>query len=337
MTSGVHGGVASIRWYRSRSECLSLVLALAVGPGLLGALLLTDGISLSNAPLATLGAASVAVCLWFAVGFVRAGIGVSAQGVVLRSPIGLRRRVPWSHVVSIQVHRAKSRGCLVGVQTDDGRLLHTFACGFSTTARGLARAKAVAHDLDAARQEHAVEVDSSAPWPDLPRITLTERYMRRGGRIGAVAVTVGFLVASAVFGLWLAISNATQLGPALRASHGQGIHGTFVATTQVCGKGGCSWTGNFVLPDGRVTVRDVPFNGGTSNLQAGQTLPALNSGATSMVFPVGDHSTWVTQLVELVFGALWFAGTATAFGFEVRRLLRHRHARTPLLGAARAT
>jgi hypothetical protein len=66
------------------------------------------------------------------------------------------------------------------------------------------------------------------------------------------------------------------------------------------------WTGNFELPDGTVTLRNVGFNtGSASAISVGKPVPALNTGDASMVFPANDSTQWLFQIGELAAGAFF--------------------------------
>jgi hypothetical protein len=287
------------------------------------------GVASHTLALDIIGAAGLSVIAWVAVGVLRAGLGVSADGVVLRSPLWVRRRVPWSHVENFLIHH-RTYGASVRVICSDGRQLSTFALVFENRHTGLQRARAVATELVSVHAQFSASPDTSAPWPDLPKIELADRLTRRAGRAARVLIVTVSIVVVCGAALGLILSGATELSPALRASHGQGIAGAFVATTQSCGRGGCSWSGNFVLANGDTVLHNVGFNGGTSALQAGQTLPALDSGSTYLVFPVHDARTWMTQFFTLLAGILLLAGTIFTAIALIRHERRHQRHYQPL-------
>jgi len=275
-----------------------------------------------------IGAAGLVMIAWVAAGVMQAGLGVSAGGVVLRSPLWVRRRVPWSHVENFLVHRVTS-GASVRVICSDGRQLSTFACFWSRRSNGLECARAVATELVSVLEQFSDHPDASAPWPDLPKIEFSARLTRRAGRAALMlVVTVSVLVMS-LTGAAAIFYGATELGPALRASQGQGIAGTFVAMTQSCGRGGCSWSGNFVLPNGNTMLRNVGFSGGTSGLQAGRTLPALDSGSAVAVFPVGDALGWLRQVLGLLEGIILLLVSIVSEIALIRHERRHAHSYQP--------
>jgi hypothetical protein len=121
----------------------------------------------------------------------------------------------------------------------------------------------------------------------------------------------------------LIADGISTIGPAIRASHEQGMRGSFVAVTKVCGRG-CSWNGNFVLPDGIVVLRNISFNAGNGDMSAGQSVAALDTGDTSTVFPTNDSTQWLTPTFEIASGAIWLVCTVLAAIALARTELRTR-------------
>jgi hypothetical protein len=81
--------------------------------------------------------------------------------------------------------------------------------------------------------------------------------------------------------LLILVGAALDLGPARRASGGEGIPGTFTATRPVCGTGpGCSWHGDFLSDDGTLRLTDVLIDDGADH--AGQTVEAIYAGRGSV-------------------------------------------------------
>jgi hypothetical protein len=109
----------------------------------------------------------------------------------------------------------------------------------------------------------------------------------------------------------------SHLGPGLRAAHGQGITGVWTAQQQDSGK----WSGEFVSSSGTVTLPNVSYTGSLSSVQAGTTVPALDTGATDEVYPLTGSDRWVRDLIGVVGGTLALIGLL-ARGFYVARRRR---------------
>ena len=101
--------------------------------------------------------------------------------------------------------------------------------------------------------------------------------------------------------IWLAGSH---LGPGLRAAHGQGIHGLWTAQEQDSGQ----WYGEFVSISGTVTLPHVYYAGSLSAVQAGTTIPALDTGASDEVYPLTGSGKWVHDVIGIVVGTLVLIG-----------------------------
>ena len=77
------------------------------------------------------------------------------------------------------------------------------------------------------------------------------------------------------FAAAILVLAAIDLGPAWSAAHGHGIHGSFTVTDESCGgKGGCSYTGDFVSEDGTVRLSDLPYEDGDVN-EVGDQVEAI--------------------------------------------------------------
>lgn len=311
MPSNVAEMPLTLRWYRNRGRCLVIYGVLAVV--LLGAAL--EIIGKSGAVWTVLGALAILVAIWLVAGAALAGFGVSRDALIVRSPLGTSHRVPWTQVASFTVSRPgqseRSESVVVAVRTD-GRLLHTEGCTFGRGAKGHSRAQSMAAELNTDR---LARLAGDAP---ATRSRAGHRSPSRLSLAGTKPAGIAYLliIGIAVLGLgaYLLGSGAAALGPARRAAEGQGVHGSFVAVTEHCGKYGCSWTGNFVLPEGIVSLRNVKLNTDTGGMKAGQSRPALDTGDNSMVFPANNRRQWLQQVVDMaigaaliVFGFLWIA------------------------------
>ena len=119
--------------------------------------------------------------------------------------------------------------------------------------------------------------------------------------------------------IWLAGSH---LGPGLRAAHGQGIHGQWTAQEQDGGQ----WYGEFVSSSGTVTLPHVNYAGSLSAVQAGTTIPALDTGASDEVYPLTGSGKWVHDVIGVVAGTLALIALLARGIFVTRRRGRARRA-----------
>ncbi len=119
-------------------------------------------------------------------------------------------------------------------------------------------------------------------------------------------------VASCGSVIWLAGSH---LGPALRAAHGQGVHGLWTAQERDSGQ----WYGEFVSISGTVTLPHVYYAGSLPAVQAGTTVPALDTGAGDQVYPLTGSGKWVHDGIGIVVGTLALIGLLAGFFAASRR------------------
>jgi hypothetical protein len=311
MPSNVVAMPLPVRWYRNRRRCLLIYGLPAVAPLAVAAFLI---VAESSLVWTVLGAAAFLVAVWLAVGAALAGLGVDRDWLIVRSPLLTQHRLPWAEIASFDVaEHGKNGESVVFVACADGRRLHTGGCTFPPGPDGHSRAGAMAFGLktdglarsgpgqDASRTRHARtgprQMGLSSPgW-------LTPRRAHSGHLWTVMLFGVVLLGAAGL----LLDGGITALGPALRASHGQGVRGRFVAETLNCGRHSCSWNGNFALPNGTVTLSNVSFNASTRDMSAGQSVAALDTGDTSMVFPVNDGTQWLSQVEQIAFGAFLLA------------------------------
>jgi hypothetical protein len=118
-----------------------------------------------------------------------------------------------------------------------------------------------------------------------------------------------------VFVIWGA---GTHLGPGLRAAHGQGITGRWIAQQQDSGK----WSGEFVSTSGTVTLPNVSYAGSLSAVQPGTSVPALDAGAGDEVYPLTGSDKWIRDLIGVVAGTLALIGLLARGLFVARRRRR---------------
>jgi hypothetical protein len=103
---------------------------------------------------------------------------------------------------------------------------------------------------------------------------------------------------------FVVLQCATSLGPSLAAAEGHGTAGYFVAETEHCSQGTCGWGGDFVTPDGRVTLHNVHFMGTHGTLYQGARLAALDTGSHGEVYPRHGSHEWMADLAGIVIGAI---------------------------------
>ena len=126
--------------------------------------------------------------------------------------------------------------------------------------------------------------------------------------------------------------SASHLGPALSAARGHGVRGEWVAEQLLCSRrgGSCQWTGEFVLPNGKVQLPAVLYTGAETSVSAGWTVPALDSGAGDEVYPVYGSTRWVHDVIGI-------AGAGVVIGLlgwrSVRAQRRRRRQRRAFVGA----
>ena len=125
--------------------------------------------------------------------------------------------------------------------------------------------------------------------------------------------------------IFMLVAGTIQFGPALGAAQGHGTAGYFVAETENCSKDGCNWTGNFVAPDGQVTLRNVGFIGPHGTLYRGARLAALETGDTAKVYAAHGSRDWMADLAGIVFGVIGFGLWAWCVPYRTARLWARRN------------
>lgn len=97
------------------------------------------------------------------------------------------------------------------------------------------------------------------------------------------------------------VFGSIHLRPTISAGLGHGTSGYFVAQSESCGgRGGCTWHGQFELPDGTVTRSSIAYNGSDPGMTVGTTVPALDTGDPTGVFQPGSISWFWDVLVLLI-------------------------------------
>jgi hypothetical protein len=295
------------RWYRTGLDrCTLAVLVASVG-FLFGVPLLVSGIAHAEIPKAAAGAVVLFLAGLWAYGSLRAGIGVTGTHILIRGALGSTRAVPWRDVTGFAV-TGSGRGRAFRVLGQDGQRWSTVGCspaGWNRQEDELARwrlTRALEDERLAANPGAASEVPSYPPDP------VRAPWVRRWGRRLLIdTVLVAFLGVS----VWFAWSSAASVGLAFRAAGGAGTLGYFVPLSKSCDKSGCTWYGEFRLPDGRVARTDVTIADTPSgDLQAGTRVAATDvgdddtsNGGSGVVFPAHDPGAWSSTVTDLVQGA----------------------------------
>lgn len=117
----------------------------------------------------------------------------------------------------------------------------------------------------------------------------------------------------------LLLYGAIEIGPPLAAAGGNGIPGSFVVEVENCDKDGCGWTGNFVASHGRVTLRNVSFQGPHGTLYRGDRLAALDTGDPVNVYARHGSRNWIADLGFIAIGAITFMLWAWLVPYRTRR------------------
>ncbi len=144
-------------------------------------------------------------------------------------------------------------------------------------------------------------------------------------RRGRQARRIGIAAAGAV-AVMAVLAIAFALGPAIDAARGQGAPGTFTVDSQLCYRGGCTWTGTFVTRDGQVTS-GVGYEGRLpADTGPGSSVPAILPGGSHVVFAPRGSLVWLEDLllVVLIGGAMALALWISPIGMPGRRRARDR-------------
>lgn len=290
--------ITRIRWYRAGLlRGLGVLLIIMMG-AVTGPLFLILGLSRSSPGVIVL---AVVIILADVAGVVlarRAGIGVTPEHVLIRGFFPWTQAIPWAQVAGFEIGRTDPKnpksGETVFVVTTSGKR-HTPGCspaGLPPLERWqLLRALEDARLAWAPGSASTVPVQPPEPEPGVPP-------QRRMPVI--VLLSVILLMAGAGYAVY---GGAVGLGPAIQAARGAGTVGYFIPHSESCGRS-CSWTGNFRLPDGSVTRRNVRLYDATASaVKAGVPVAARDTGGDG-VFPRADPGAWGNWTV-LVYEGCW--------------------------------
>jgi hypothetical protein len=145
-------------------------------------------------------------------------------------------------------------------------------------------------------------------------------FFRSRWRAVRAPVRLGF---SLVIGVVVLLVGAFTLGPAISAAEGHGTHGYYIARSFVCEgyrAGSCHWKGDFARTRGGPAVRtDVEFKGHLpADLQPGEVVPAVDTGAPFEVFQPGNRAIWLGALGLTILGGIWILATAGVIAMRFR-------------------
>lgn len=84
--------------------------------------------------------------------------------------------------------------------------------------------------------------------------------------------------------------------------------------------GRCHWKGDFVRRRGGPAVRsDVEFKGHLpADIQPGEVVPAVDTGAPFEVFQPGNRAVWLGALGLTILGGIWVLATAGVIAMRFR-------------------
>jgi hypothetical protein len=149
-----------VRWYRGRGERWNTVIATSVLTVFLDGVLIAGRVTTPGVRALSLTGAVLVCCAGCAVVvlWLRAGIGVTTDHLVVRDALGTQHLIAWSSVVGFDLEKWRGTGGGQGGLTlvvicDDGRRLQTLGCSFSGTGeRSWAAARQLVRALESQRQ-----------------------------------------------------------------------------------------------------------------------------------------------------------------------------------------
>jgi hypothetical protein len=123
------------------------------------------------------------------------------------------------------------------------------------------------------------------------------RYLTQS-ELGNVVICCLF----SVLALLVVIFAALGLPGAIRAASGKGLRGLWTATHETSKYG---WHGTFQLPDGKVLLRDVGYDGALPDVHVGTRVPGLDSGGVPpIIYSQHGSQEWKTELIFLIVGSV---------------------------------
>lgn len=154
--------VDAVRWYRGRSDRWNTVIASL--PILFSAGLCIQAGTQIPATLPLVAGVVLASCAWFSFAVLRwrAGIGVTADHIIVRNAAGRQQLIPWPSLAGFDLGTPRywTGGLVVYLVCDDGRRLYTRGCSFHgwTHKKNLASARRMLQILEMERQSHGTSI-----------------------------------------------------------------------------------------------------------------------------------------------------------------------------------
>jgi len=324
-----------VRWYRTGVNRWAFAFVLGSAGLLFGVPSLVGGIAHAEVPEAVAGAAVVLLSGLWAYGFLRAGMGVTSTHLIIRSALGSTRAVPWRDVSGFVV-TGSGHGRAYSALGQGGQQWRTLA--FFPEGWNRQEDKAAQWRVTRALEDARLAGDPGAvsEVPSCPPEAVRDPWARRWGRRLLIDTA---LVAFLGLAVWLAWSAAASAGPAFRAAGGAGTPGSFIPQSKSCApKSGCTWYGEFRLPDGTVARTDVTIaDTASEGLRTGTPVAATDvgdddtsHGGSGVVFPTHDPGAWSSTVTDLVRSSGWAAMLlALLIGQVLRRPARRKAAPEP--------
>lgn len=322
---------ARARWYRHGGVRLLVSIVIALLGLVPASLLIVDGIGppvrwMFIVPGAVLVAA-IEVWAWVPM---RAGIGVTAEHVLIRTVIGSTRTVPWDKVIRFEGGKSSpdsGSDDTIFVLTSDRKRWRTAGCSAAFASR--AEVWPLVRALEDERLARVPGAVSSLP----SSLSSPEPGEFAAGLYFAV-IGVSVLLAFGTIGLFAGIQGS---GPGLRAAYGRGAVGYYVPQRETAGTrwSASTWYGEFRLPDGTVTRRDVIIHDVSAGaLRAGVPVAARDVGGSYGIFPREDPGAWQGAVIGFLVAAGLYAAALVVIIRMVIRLVRHGRRHANLIGSS---
>ena len=271
-----------------------------------GAPFLIHGIAHAVIPEAVAGAAVLLIGGFLTFRILRAGMGVTRTHLLIRTVLDPIKAVPWKDVTGFGVAGSKRARAFSALGQGEQRW-STVGCSTDSWNRqedALAEWR-LARALEDERLNVTPGATSEVPASPPPLPVLASWRDRWGRRLLTNSTLVVFLGVAG----FLAWGGATSVGRAFAAADGAGTPGYFLAKSESCDKSNCTWSGDFLLPGGRVARATVALADAPGGLQVGARVAAVDvgddstfSGGSGIIYPAHDPGAWSTAVTELVLG-----------------------------------
>jgi hypothetical protein len=230
---------------------------------------------------------------------VRAGIGVTPERILIRAATGRTTAIPWADVTGFKATHTRK----------DGKIFVLTSGGGQWQTSGYAPAGSSRWEewqLVRALEDERIARTPGAAYALPPRPPPPAPGQRRVPSLWASLVVAALLI---LFGTGTLYQAVTRLGPAVQAAHGGRTAGYFIPQRETTGRG-AAWYGEFRLPDGDVTRRDVGIQDlPVSAVHAGVPVAARDTGDPAGVYPRDDPGAWHYPADVAVMTG-WFYGWA---------------------------